>query len=281
MSFSASELEERKNTLGASEIAAVAGILPWRSAHDTWLVKRGLVDELGDVTTRMGNRVEACVREEYCLEMNAEVAHFGTIIHPTEPWASATPDAAVYGARRLLEIKCVGWRMAHHFGTDVDAIPAYYRAQLAWQMECCDADEAHLAAWIGGSDFRIYTVQRDRELGAMLLDVGRRFWFDHVLPGIPPPADGTEGARRMLERLYPTHRTPLKPATPTAQDLAAKLRAAKAEAERAELRVQEFQNKMIEEIGESEGLTADDWKVTLRADKNGKRRFLFKDKTAA
>lgn len=281
MSLTAEQLKLRKHTIGASEIAAIAGLNPWMSAHDVWCVKRGLAEELGDVTTRMGQRVEAAVLEEYCLDQRASVAHFGTIIHPKNAWMSATPDAAVFGVRRLLEIKCTGWRIAHHWGTDVDAIPAYYRPQVEWQMECCDADECHVAAWIGGADFRIYTIKRDRELAEMLTEIGRQFWFDHVLTGEPPTVDSTEGARRMLDRLYPRNRTPLKEATPEIEAIAKSLRDARAAVKQAEGRASEFENKMVAAIGDAEGIAAKDWRVTYRADKAGRRRFLFKDQSAA
>src|SRR4051812_13439051 len=109
--LNAEQMSMRQHTLGASEIAAVCGLNPWKSAHDVWLVKRGLAEEAGNARTRMGLRVEAAVAEEYCETENAQIAHFGTLVHPEDPWMSATPDACVAGASRLLEIKCVGWRI--------------------------------------------------------------------------------------------------------------------------------------------------------------------------
>lgn len=272
------QIELRKGTLGASEIASVAGLSPWQSVHDTWLIKRGLAEHLGNVTTRMGTRVEACVREEYCADQGAVVEDSGTVIHPEHSWMSATPDGIVVSPkRRLLEIKCVTWRLVHHWGSDPDAIPAYYRAQIAWQMECTDIDEAHLAAWIGGADFRIYTVQRDRDLGRMLIDIGKRFWFDNVLAGEAPAVDGSDGARRMLEKLYPRNRTPLKQATPEVEELASFLRAARAATKAAEEAEATLENKMVAAIADAEGFASRGWRATNRADKNGKRRFLFKD----
>jgi len=281
MTLTIDQLATRHLTLGASEIAAVAGLNPWKTAHDVWLLKLQLAESSDNVRTRMGNRVEACVLAEYCETEGVEAELMGTVVHPSHGWMSATPDARIKGARRLLEIKCVGWRMAHHWGTEVDAIPEYYRPQVEQQMEVCDVDECHVAAWIGGSEFRIYTIKRDRELAGILTEIGRRFWHEHVIPGIPPPVDGSEGARRMLDKLFPRNTKPMLQATPELSGLAARLREAKVLTERAEAEQAAAQNKIIEALGDAEGVAAPDFRITYRADKAGKRRFLFKTKEAA
>lgn len=281
MSLTDEQLALRQSGIGASEIGAIAGLNPWMSAHDVWLVKRGLATNAGSVHSRMGQRIEAAVAAEYTEDQGAELGHFGTIVHPKHPWMMATPDACVFGVRRIVEIKCVGWRLAHHWGSDADAIPEYYRPQVEWQLEVCDADECHVAAWIGGSDFRIYTIKRDRELAGILTEIGRKFWFDHVLTGTPPAVDGSEGARRMLDKLFPRNTKPMLPATPEIAEMAARLREAKALTERAEAEQAAAQNRIIEALGEAEGVAAPDFKITYRADKAGKRRFLFKTKEAA
>lgn len=275
------QLELRRNGIGASEIAAICGLNPWRSAHDVWLLKRGLADEVTNVTSRMGLRVEAAVRAEYCEDQGVTVEDVGTIVHPTHSWMMATPDGKVVGVKRLLEIKCVSWRMAHHWGTEVDAIPDYYRPQVEQQLEVCDEPECHVAAWIGGADFRIYTIKRDPSLASMLIDIGARFWRDYVLTGNPPPVDGSDGARRMLDKMFPRHERPMLEATPDIDALAAQLREAKAAKLVAEEAEATAQNRIVEAIGAAEGVAAKDYRITYRADKAGKRRFLFKPKEGA
>jgi putative phage-type endonuclease len=283
MSLTNEQLELRKKGIGASEIAAIAGINPWMSAHDVWCIKRGLAESVENVKSRMGHRVEAAVCAEYCEDQGVEVEEVGTIVHPQRDWQLATPDRRVKGHRRLLEVKCVGWRMAHHWGTEVDAIPEYYRPQVEQQLEVCDLDECHVAAWIGGSDFRIYTIRRDRELARILTEIGERFWVDNVLGGVPPKVDGTEGARRMLEKLFPRNAKPLLKATPDVEGIGLELLDARKTLERIERRKTELENRIIEAVGDADGIVADDWRVTYRANKNNKRvfRFVSKEEAAA
>lgn len=270
------QLAERMHGIGSSEVAAVCGLNPWRSAHDVWMLKRGLADETndGNVRTRMGLRVESAIAEEYQLETGAELAHWGTVVG-TEPWMLATPDRSVFGVRRLVEIKNVGWRSAFHWGSDADAIPDYYRPQVEWQMLVCDADETDVAAWLGGSEFRIYRIKRNRELGDAIANVCRRFWHDNVLGNVPPTVDGSDGARRMLAKLYPTNTKPMAVATVEANELAERLAATRADLTTIEEKKSYLENKLREAIGDADGVLGPDWKATFKADRNGKRSFRF------
>ena len=272
MGLTKEQLAARVHTLGASEVAAVCGLNPWKSAHDVWLEKMELADERQNHATRVGNLIEPIILQLYCEDTGAKVAHFGTLLHPRVPWASATPDFAVHGVRRVGEIKCVGWRSAHHWTTEDDGVPDYYRPQLEWQCEVCDADEADMAALIGGTDFRIYRIKRDREMGGLLLDIAAKFWRDHVVARVPPVVDGSEGAKRMLAKLYPRNTAPMKEADGELEALVRELKALDAvEAKRLEL-----ENKLKDAIRDAEGVTGDGWSVTYRADKNGKRALRWK-----
>lgn len=266
----------RSTGIGASEIASIVGLNPWRSAHDVWLVKRGLVEEKGTIQSRMGQRVEACVLDEYREQTGSELSFPGTVRHPTEPWMLCTPDAIADEWVRVVEVKCVGWRTAFHWGDEEDAIPDYYRPQVAWQLEVLGIEEAHVAAWIGGSDYRIYTIRRNAALIEALVEAGRRFWFDHVLTGEPPPIDGTDGARRVLAEMYPRTGKPPIRATEEHNRLARKLEEARNAYEQAELEKKRAENLMIAAMGEADGIEGDDWRATYKALKTGAKRFVFK-----
>jgi putative phage-type endonuclease len=276
--FTAEELLTRRNTLGASEIAAVVGLSPWATKHDVWMSKLGLMEQRETLATRVGELIEPVIRQLYVEDSGAETAYFGTIVHPQHTWASATPDFAVSGHRRLGEIKCVGWRLARHWSTEADGVPDYYRVQAEWQMEVCDADECDIAALIGGTEFKVYRLKRDRELGALLLEKGSAFWRDFVLTATPPPADGSESARQMLKRLYPRSKGELLQATERHQRLVVELMAERDLVAKGEARIRLLENQVREAIGENDGLVSDEWIVTNRSDKNGKRSLRLKER---
>jgi putative phage-type endonuclease len=276
MSLTVEQQAIRATGIGASEIASVVGLNPWRSAHDVWMIKRGLVTEEGNVRTRMGNRVEACVLDEYRADTGSVLEFPGTVRHPTNEWMVCTPDGRVVGASRIVEVKCVGWRSALHWGTEEDAIPDYYRPQCEWQMAVMGVEECHLAAWIGGSDFRIYTVKRNPALAEALIEAGRAFWFDHVIGGEPPEVDGSEGARRMLAELYPRSSGTMCRATAEHEQLADVLARARVAFDEAEAVKSLAENQLIAAIGDADGINGDGWKVTYRrSEKTGRRSLRF------
>ncbi len=281
MSLTEEQLSARHLSIGASEIAAVAGLNPWHTAHDVWLAKMQLADKEEDHFTRIGQLIEPILLQMYCEDTKHEVAHFGTLVHPKHPWMSATPDFSVFGKPKLGEIKMVGARLAHHWTPQADGIPDYYRPQCEWQMEVCDAETVDAVALIGGTDFRVYTVKRDRELGGMLVDIGAKFWRDHVIARVPPPVDGSESARNMLNKMFPRHVTKLREPTREVEGLVEKLVDARVALLIAEECRSKLENQICQAIGDGEGFVTKEWKTTWKADKNGKKSFRFKPKGEA
>lgn len=279
MSLTPEQKEARRFTLGASDIAAVVGLNPWKTLHDVWLEKMGLADEQDSSTTRAGELVEPIALQLYAEETGAEIAHFGAVVHPKQPWMSATPDFAVFGRPVVGEAKFVGWRVALHWGDGPEDVPDYYRPQAEWQMEVCSAEQCHFAVLVGGPDFRTYRVKRDPELAGMLIDIGGKFWRDHVIARRPPAVDGSAGAREMLRKLFPRHKLDLRPADPRATELVSEMIAARQALDEAEARKADIENRIREAIGDAEGWYSPSWLVTWKADKRGVRALKFKPKS--
>ena len=265
------QLAARPHSLGASEVAAVVGLNPWWSAHDVWLKKRGFVEEVETTQSRVGQLIEPVILQLYCEDTGATVEGRGTSAHPVETWATATPDGHVVGASRLVEIKCVGYRSAHHWTSEDDGIPDYYRTQAEWQCMVTGAEECDVAALIGGTDFRIYRIKRDPSLAAAILESCKRFWFDHVVTGEPPAADHSEGARRMLATLFPRDTRPLLPATDAASAIVPSLISTKERISKLEQEKSALENRLREAIADAAGFIGDGWKATYKATKTGVR----------
>jgi len=280
----------RSKGIGSSEIASVVGVSPFQSRHDVWLTKRGLADFKGNLATRMGSRIEDAIAEEYCELMRAEgepheIANFQTTFaHPVEPWILASPDRLVFGRRRIAEMKNVGFRSMFSWGTEVDAVPDYYRVQVEWQLGVCDAlsstgevDEkpmdAHVVAWLGGCDLRVYRIQRSLKLWNAIVGQAREFWFHNVLANVPPEIDGTDGAKRMVHALSGASWRPLGRATEQQEELMVALKEAREQVERAQFREQEIETRIKATIGDSEGFLFKGGRTTWKTNKKGIRPF--------
>jgi putative phage-type endonuclease len=295
MTLTAEQHQARSAGIGSSEIAAVVGVSPFQTVHDVWMRKRGLTVFDGNLATRMGSMIEDAIIHEYEHMMRAngephETANFRTTFqHPDEPWIVASPDRLVFGKRRLVEAKNVGFRSMFDWGTKPDELPDSYRCQVEWQMGVCDAVsrlgmtsepepmETHVVAWIGGCDMRVYRVSRDLRLWNALVSQARTFWFDNVLANVAPEIDGSEGAKRMVNTLFRESWKPFERATEAETELVLALREAKKTTERAEEREEELRSRIKSQLGHREGLIGEGWKVTWKTQKDGKRPFKVQD----
>lgn len=252
MPLSEQDRAERATAIGSSDIAAVADLDPFRGPTDVWLDKLGLSKPRDTIATWSGHKLEPVIAEMYAERTGAVLLDGGgTARHPDLSWAVATVDRrAQVGPAPVVEIKNVGaWALKHwHAGAPVEKV-----LQAQWQMLVCGVERVHIAALIGGTDFRVYSVERDDELIASLVEIAERFWVDHVIPRVPPP-DDPEARRVALEALHPRTNGLLLPATPAAEaargqllDIEAREAALKAERDEAENAVKEL-------IGEADGV---------------------------
>lgn len=241
--------EQRRRGVGSSDIPAIVGVSPHAAPIDVYLDKLGLSEERVTPETWCGDRAEAFIASLYVERSGSPLGHPDrTIGHDVHPWALATPDRFAHD--RIVEIKLVGAGMVHLWG---DAPPAHVLVQVQWQLEVCDVDRADVAALLGGTDFRIYPVERDREMGADLLDVGRCFWEEHVLARNPPPMSG-EDARRLARMRYPLSMGDLLSATPEAEELRDRILRVKRHQKRVEDLRARLEARAMDMVGDAAGI---------------------------
>lgn len=269
MTLTAEQLALRQTGIGASEIAAVAGLDPHRTPLDVWMLKRGLDEPFaGNAFTRWGERLEAVIAGAYAEVRGVLLDTRDTLRHPGEPWMLATPDRVVLdsagGEERLLQVKNRGLRQADRWGEPgTDQVPDEVAAQCHWEMAVAGLHLCDVAVLIGGNDFRIYTLRRDPEIETALTGIGRRFWFDQVVAGVRPEPTASDGAA--LARLFPSHNDLLLPATVehvtlTTQLLDVRHRIAALEADREALEAH-----LKAAIGEHAGLDLPNGRITWKA----------------
>lgn len=249
----------RLTGVGASEVWDVlnGGIL-------TYARKVGEAEPFeGNSLTEFGHRIERVIAEAYA-ERHPGIRVFtpGTLRHPKHEWALATLDRVVAppGVGRParaqwiegLEIK-VSFFSADEYGEGSDDVPEKYQVQVQWQMEVADLEQVTLVALVRG-DYREYPIRRDREMGAMLLEVVGRFWRDHVLARVPPPVDGSKAYTDYLRGRHPLEKGPVLPATAEAAEVVTRLRAAKASTEAAGRAEELVKQQLMKLIGDAAGI---------------------------
>lgn len=197
-------LRARQNGIGGSDIGAILGVSPFKTAVDVYLAKTDPEPaEKQNELFYWGHALEAPIAERFVRDNGVGVIRSPEIAtHPDHPWMVANLDGIIKADRPgVLEIKTVSAYGGKDWGVEgSDEVPLTYVAQVAWYMAVMDFDYARIAALFGGNDYREFRVDRDRELEATLIEKGRVFWHDHVLARVPPTPHTEDDVARLFRR---------------------------------------------------------------------------------
>ena len=273
-------LAERTKGIGASEAAAVLGESPWKDPMMLWLEKTGQCapDDLsGNEAVQWGVYLEEPIAQRYAATTGVKFEEKNGLFRSTRfPWFMASPDRLVKGRKHGVEIKNVGWRQGANWTPkgempDELSVPSYYRLQVAQQMAVMDYDTWDLCVLIGGQDFRIYELHRDRELEEIIIDREHAFW-DMVQKRIQPPKTGDVNTyREFLKKRFAKHDDRmLKVANKDELILIRmhQLQNCRSEAATAKANLSAAQTAVMEIIGDASGIQFEnpkDGKITWKA----------------
>ena len=244
------EKKARRRSLGASEIAAVCGLDPFRGIWDVWASKVGLGIENDVPGAEMGHLFERPLLEHYSRKTGIALTYPKNMRHPKYDWVSATPDGL--GKDCVVQVKMVGTHMAHHWGEEP---PKYVVIQVQWEMMVVGVPLAAIVACIGGTDYRTHDVPADAQMQEDLLDIGRQFWYEHVLANVPPDPDESEACRRALAKRYSRFKDEYAPASKELAELAFKYRELGKQIKVLTTEQSQIGNLLRYSIGEGAGLT--------------------------
>jgi predicted phage-related endonuclease len=220
-----------------------------------------------------GNWLEPALAKWYAHETGYDIASFGSVVHPKYPFMGCTPDLCIFGVRRLAQIKLVGTWMAHHWEDDV---PEYVQIQIQHELEVCDADVCDVVALIGGTDFRILPIERDRELGGYLVQICHDFYRDYMFTREMPPVDASGHAEAALKARYARDKTGIIAATPETDRLARAWLAADEKLGEAETERKLYTNQLKQIMGDARGINGDFYRVNWKTTASGSRPFTVK-----
>ncbi len=258
--------------LGASEVSAVAGLNPHKSAFELWAEKVGDVPAFeGNIRTKVGAALEEVILGEYAVAAGYTVVRRAAkvtdapVYHPTIPWLAAHPDGEVLDSPdgpRVVEAKSTSWRQKDRWGEEgTDDIPEEHLVQATMQMACTGHRVCDVPVLFDGEKFAIYTVRWDEAFAAPLLDLAARFW-KRVETRDPPPIESAEVALAWLKRKWPAVKKPdLLPSTPDLDGWAARLAQAKAELARWKEEESLAKAHMEKAIEDAKGVRGEGWKA--------------------
>ncbi len=211
MNESVAIAKTRPHGIGGSDIAALLGLSPYKTALQLWAEKVGHpgVVEPQAIHLRYGQHLEPFVAREYEQVTGLHTSEIGSsIFHPEHGFMFASidrlvtkePDAQAFvngrvTTDRLLECKTSSVFSRSEWGVEgTDQVPTAYLLQCAWYMAVSNCSQADIAVLLGNSDFRVYTIRRDTRLEALMLEQAQRFWYEHVLSCEPPAPQTAQDA---------------------------------------------------------------------------------------
>lgn len=204
-------LEARRGGIGGSDIAAIVGKHPYKTAMDVWLDKtgRGQEREMTEAMD-MGIRLEPVVMgmfQERHPDLRRKMIEPYTVYRSTrEPWLLCTPDDIIDSGDEtpaVLEVKAPGMRQAHRWGDEAtDRVPEEHLLQCQWNAMVVGVPWIWLVPLIGGQEYREYHLKQDPELAELLVNEAGEFWLKHVQADVPPPLDASEATSRFLDSRY-------------------------------------------------------------------------------
>lgn len=270
------ELELRRSGIAGTDIAALLGKSPYKSALGVYLDKKGLSEfSPTNISQEFGLEQEDFILRKYaqmegCL-LNPSP---GFKRHPSIPYLVANVDGVrsdniivdaknigLYGDRGEYNYKAWGEQRTAQ-------MPQHYYLQIAHYCLVWESHEGHMVPYFGGSDLRVYIYQKNEKIENIIKLVSKKFWEEHVLADKPPVDKGTYQEVAALWKAVNPDETII--ATPNVEDLIKELRdikATKDELDAKEDAVRAQVAAFMQEKGvllTSQGLTLATWKEETR-----------------
>lgn len=192
-------LAQRRTGIGGSDVAPILGMSKWTTPLQVYEDKIGIGQEQEDNPAMKWGRIhEPSIRQEYAETTGRTVyVPDGIIAHPKYPFMLASIDG-ITDDDRVFEAKTA--RSADGWGEPGSAdVPEAYALQVQHYLAVTGKQIADVAVLIGGSDFRIYTLEADKDLQEMLYEAESQFW-SRVLARNPPEATTLSDSVRAFGR---------------------------------------------------------------------------------
>lgn len=263
--------QERRNSVGASEAAAVLGLSAYGvTPLDVYRSKMGVDRPFDPVLAWIGHQsepiIEAWLREFSGLDLDIQPGFMARSVE--HPYLHASFDRVNAGPFFPIQMKTAHQFAGHHWD---EGIPTDIRVQVQAEMAVSGTPRALVVVWIGGREFRHYWEPRDdRFIREHLIPTIQQFWDGHVRAKVEPPVstlaevnaivtDGTE--IELSEQAFDT----LERITVLNSDIQAQ------EAERDQLKV-----ALGQYVGAADTLTRDGVKVATWRQQKGRAGFDLK-----
>jgi putative phage-type endonuclease len=265
--------DKRKTGIGGSDIAAIAGIHPYKTAADVYArMVADVQPSFDNARMALGRAMEGHIIAEYARRHDLPGEQFERnieISHGIQKWRRGELDALYRKEGLGMEAKLVVSPRQYARWGDVgsDQVPDEYLLQCHWYASLANTKRFVMVAFLEG-DLREYEIPRDAEMEMRLVDIAARFMRDHVEKKVPPPLTGC--APETLRALFPRNAAPLREATPEEAIIFAQYADARSEREALEAAEESHKAALQAAIGDAEGIKCPLGRIMWKNNKDGK-----------
>lgn len=257
-------LANRKQDVTASEIAALFGSHPYRTAYQVFADKTGAGVDIGDnAAMRRGRILEPAVAEAWFEERGERLLKCHAYLRSPEHRIGATPDYARLCGEPV-EMKTVA---PEKWDEWKEAPPIAYQLQALVQAMLMDAPRAWIAVMVDNraKDFRVFEVPRHPAAEAKIIANVAAFWRA-VAAGEPPAPDyARDGAA--IAAMFPRDNGEVLDlsADNRLPEMLARRAELKAQISAAEAEAEAIDAELKDKIGAASEATLPGWKITFKA----------------
>lgn len=188
-------LAYRRKGIGGSDVAALLGISPWRTARDLYFDKLNIVavedNEDNWVALEMGHLLEPLVAKIFQHRTRYKIYQIKKMFqHPQYSWMLADVDYFVElpdGSTAILEIKTTNYNARDNWWlNDEETVPVYYEAQGRHYMAVMNLDRCFFCCLYGNNEDEtiIREIRRDESYEEEMIFLEQYFWENHVLKSL-------------------------------------------------------------------------------------------------
>ena len=270
-------LQMRKQGLGGSDSAVVAGLNQYKSPFTLFLEKTGQIDAddvyetdddgafvSGSEAAYFGNKDEEAVAAEFSLRTKLKVRRDNRMMaHDEYPWMIANIDRRIVGTNEILECKTASEYLKGEW--DGDDLPQQYYIQGMHYLAVTGAKAVWFAVKIGGNKFIYKRIERDEEVINNLIEIEKDFWENHILTGYAPQIDGSDASSNFLSNMFKGEPGTETVLDSTADELIRELEEAKESKKQLDELVKSYENRLKQMLGDTETGKAKNHVVTWKS----------------
>jgi putative phage-type endonuclease len=257
-----SDLGDRTQYLGATDIAAIVGVSPWAAPIDVYRSKVEGTDKDAGNAARLGLLLEPIIVEEYERQEGVKTRRLNEVTHRAHPYIKGHPDRIVVGTDGIMDAKAYLHSQREWGEPGTADVPPHVTVQMQVYMGLMGRAWADVVLFSGSLPLKVYRVPADPVLYDQLIVVAMDFWERHVLLRVPPVVDDSASYRRYLEEKFPRGEDKEVVATPETALLVDEWADLMAQAADIDKRIDLVRNRIIETMADATVLLAPGGRVT-------------------